>query len=444
MKRKAKSKKQRELEREFEREGKKKEFQELYNAEKGFWKENGLDSWYEFDSLEEFVAKKLDEWERLQLQIPSGKYQDEKRIVSNYQQKFAEYVKQLCPEIFEELRELVPYFDKLFGEQKDKYIDIFSNYKDEIYDLDCAFQDKINYSIIKGGFLKFRPNHHQNWRFDYSWGEYRILFHFLYFLFVPRENVEKSREMSAETIQLLQDNLVIERDRLNLPTDFDELTLKNYVINQSLEIVKEFFINDESKYFREEAEQSLSKFLRDISPTPEASIADFIKLQVELLKWTERHNLRKDWLLRYAYFFLFQFSNNPNIKLSEIEIPYLDVRSLYAEPFEFTFDGWSAAEEEKEDYEKRITESFEAELQRYFHNVSRCFDLESIKRITKPIDYNRVKWLVRWTVQDWSKEQIQEEIDKEFQNQGIEKYVDISTIDKAFRQFKKFDLPVKT
>jgi hypothetical protein len=442
MTRKDKSKKQREREHQLAREEKKKEFEKLYYAEKKRWKEIGFDSWYEFDSLEEFVAKKLDEWESRQLKIPSGKYQDEKRIVSNYQQKFAEYIRQLCPQVFEELRELVPYFDNLFGEQKNKYIDIFSNYKHEIFHLDCSLQSEIDYSIIKDDFLEFRPNHQQNWGFDYTWGEYKFLFHLLHLLFVQEDVGEKHKALE-DALQLLQDNLVVEHDCLNLPADFDISNLKNYVINQSLEIIKNFLLSNEQEFFREEAKRNIIKFLKDLSPTPETSLTDFIKLQVELLKWTERHNLKKDWLLRYAYFFLFQFSTYPNIKLSEIEILYLDIRSLYAEPFEFTFNGWSAADEEKENYEKRITEGFEAELQRYFHNVSRLFDLDSIKRITKPIDYNRVKWLVRWTVQGWSKEQIQEEIDKEFQNQGIEKYIDISTIDKAFHQFKKFDLPVK-
>lgn len=443
MTRRIKSKKQLDREREIEREEKKKEFEALYYVQRKVWKESGLDMWYEFDSLEEFVAKKMDGWESRQLKIPSGKYQDEERIISNYQQKFAEYVKQLCPEIFDELREFVPYFDNILGEQKDKYLDIFSSYKNEIFDLDCILQNKINYSVIKDSFLKFRPNYQQNWRFDYQWGEYRILLHFFYLFFVGGESIEKSSEISAITFQLLQDNLMIERDQLNLPDDFDELILKNYVISQSIKIIQEIFFSSEQKIFREEAKQKLIKFLEHTSPTPETSIADFVKLQVELLKWAEKHNLKKDWILRYAYFFLFQFSNDPNIKLSEIEILYLDIRSLYAEPFEFTFNGWSATDEEKEDYEKRITESFAAELKLYFHNVSRILDLDSIKRITKPIDYNSVKPLVRRTVQKWSFEKIVE-IDYEILDTISTKKSfarKVKYLKEELTKLKKFDLP---
>jgi hypothetical protein len=163
-----------------------------------------------------------------------------------------------------------------------------------------------------------------------------------------------------------------------------------------------------------------------------------------LINWAERHNLQKDWLLRYAYFFISQFSNNPNVKLDDIEIVFLDIRSLEGHLFEFQFNGWNAGDEDKEDYEKRVRESFESELQRYFHIVSNHFDLDKVTKITKPLSYDRVKWLVRWTVQGWSKEQILEEIDKEFQKQGVEKYYDIRTIEIALRQFKEFDLPVKT
>lgn len=268
------------------------------------------------------------------------------------------------------------------------------------------------------------------------------MFQFLYLLFVQVESTEKGKEILQEINQMIQDDLVFERNNLNLPDNFDEAIIQNYIVNQSYKAIEEILLNDEQKYFREEAKRKLTKFLQDISPTPETSIADFIKLQIGLLKWAEQHNLQKDWLLRYAYFFLFQFSNNPNTKLKEIEIPFLNIRSLSAYPFEFTFNGWAAGDDEKEDYEKRITESFEAELQRYFHNINNQFDLDEKKHVTKPVYYDRVKWSVRWTVQGWSKEQILQEIDTESQEKGIEKYYDIRTIELAFQQFKKYDLPV--
>jgi hypothetical protein len=396
MKGRAKSKKQRDQERELLREEKKGEFETLYEERKKFFKEI---NWFRpNDSLQEFVNKELDKWEQQQLKIPTGKYRDEKKDVSIYQQKFVEYTRQLCPQIIEELREFVPYFDRLFGEQKDKYIDIFGRYKDEIFDLDSSLDNEINYFLIKEYFLRFRPNSYREWNYDYTWGKYRILFHFLYFLFLPGETTEKRNRTAHETIQLLQNNLVFERNGLNLPDDFDKLIIQNYISKQSSEIFLAILSGDKQECFRKQSKQRIINFLKDISPIPETNFADFIKLQFEVTEWVERHNLQKDWLLRYAYFFLFQFSNNPDVELSEIEIGFLNVRSLAAFPFEFQFNGWLAGDEEKEEYEKRLIKSFKSELQRYFHSVSNHFDLDEKKRITKPIvpDFESIKWLIAW------------------------------------------------
>lgn len=89
-----------------------------YITRKKDWKESGVDSWYEFDSFEEFVEKKLNKWDEQQLKIPTGKYQDRQKVISNYQQKFVEYIRQLCPKVIKELREFVPYFDSLLGRKK--------------------------------------------------------------------------------------------------------------------------------------------------------------------------------------------------------------------------------------------------------------------------------------------------------------------------------------
>jgi hypothetical protein len=131
VKRKIKSKKQVDREREIEREEKKKEFENQYYNDKKEWEDLGLDSSRNFDSSKEVVKRQLDEWECQRLKTPSGKYRDTYKIVSTYQQKFVEYVCQCCPHIIEELREFTPYFDELFGEQKNKYIDMRSVVENE-------------------------------------------------------------------------------------------------------------------------------------------------------------------------------------------------------------------------------------------------------------------------------------------------------------------------
>jgi hypothetical protein len=151
----------------------------------------------------------------------------------------------------------------------------------------------------------------------------------------------------------------------------------------------------------------------------------------------------------YAYLFLFQFSNNPSIKLDDIEILFLNVRSLDAYPFEFKFNGWFAGDEDKEDYEKRITESFESQLQAYFHNVSSHFVLDEKKRITKPRSFENVKWLVYSTVKGWSTKRILEKFFPDISANRTKNELSFITFENKLKHIKsemrklnRFDLPL--
>lgn len=368
---------------------------------------------WRYNTLEEFVEKKLEEGKSQQIEIPTGKYRDEKRIVSTYQQKFVEYIRQLSPQVIEELREFVPYFDALLGGQKANYINIFARYKSEIFDLDYSFDGKINNSILKDTFLKYRPEKYKSfrpnknkpfkpgeyktYRDDYKWGEHRLMLQFLYLKCVPADE-EKRREVRQGMLVLLRDNLAIPYDPLESPKEIDKSLLQKFIIIQSGKILEELLLNEEHNFFCEEAKPKIIKFLEGISPTPETSIEAFVELQIKLLKWAERHNLQKDWLLKYAYLFIWQFSNNPKLKITNIEIPILDVHSLKAYPFGFEFDGWDAGDEDIKDYKRRITESFQSALQRYFQNIGSQSDLRNTKRITKPTDpdFESTKWLIAW------------------------------------------------
>ncbi len=404
-----KTRKQHEQERELWRQKRRKELEAEHREREKFWKELGADWGYLSEPLEEFVSRKLKDEESKLPKFLSGKYRDREKIISTYQQKFVEYIRECCPKVIEELREFVPYFERLFGEHKHKYIELFDLREEkEILDLDMSLESKINHFIIKDFFLKFRPNRLRNFKYDYIWGEYRLLLNILYFLFVREENADKRNEILQETIKLLQDNLVIELDYNQLPADFDKSLPQKYIVSQSEIIIGEILFNDEHKFFREDAKRKIIEYLQDISPTPETSLADFIELQVRLLKWAKGHNLQKDWLLRYASLFIWQFSKNPSSTVSDLEIPALDIRSLAAYSFEFSFDGWLPGDEKKENYENRLIKSFESKLEQYFNSVGVQLDLDEQTKTTKAIKYDRVKWLVRRIVQGWSIEKIVE------------------------------------
>lgn len=451
MKKSSKSKRQIAKEYQLERGKKKKEFEAKYYRQTEFLTQDEIFNWSSLPTLEQFVEEKLNEWDYEQLKIPSGKYQDKKKIASTYQQKFVEYMRELCPQVIEELREFTPYFERLFGEQKDKYIYIFDNGKGEIlFDLKSSLDSKINFFLIKDNFLQLGQNDNQNWRIDYHWGEYRLLLHFLYFLFLPRESTDKKDEVMQDTFQLLQKNLVNKRGIAERSNETDESIFRDDVIRLTGEILKEILVSEEHKFHLEEVKRKIIEFLQGISPTPSTSIFDFIKLQIELLKWAERHNLEKDWLLRYAHFFLFQFSNNPNTKLVDLEIPFLAARSFEGHPFEIKFNGWLVRDEDSKDYEKKVIEKVKSELERYFHNVSNQFDLDNQPKVTKPPTFEKVKWLVYSTVKGWRVERI---VEKFFPDIAANKtnnkssYFDyenkLKHIKSEMKELCVFDLPVK-
>ena len=67
------------------------------------------------------------------------------------------------------------------------------------------------------------------------------------------------------------------------------------------------------------------------------------------------------------------------------------------------------------------------------------------KKITSPIKYERVKWLVWENFLGWDKKDILVEAESERQAQadGKEVYYSLNSIYGAFKEFKKYGLPVK-
>lgn len=95
-------------------------------------------------------------------------------------------------------------------------------------------------------------------------------------------------------------------------------------------------------------------------------------------------------------------------------------------------------------YIKEAVEAYEQHLHRYFaviEEVLKKHDYKSTKGDKH--DYTRVKWLVWRIFRKWDNERILEEIEKETRNgKKYGKFLDISTVEKAFTAFKNFDLPV--
>ncbi len=91
-----------------------------------------------------------------------------------------------------------------------------------------------------------------------------------------------------------------------------------------------------------------------------------------------------------------------------------------------------------EEYEEKAIEAYRQHLKRYFTIIHQSLKEHGYKSGRgKPHDYTRVKWLVWWNVKKWCKDKILDELAKD------EIYLDLSTIDKAFRKFKHYELPVR-
>jgi hypothetical protein len=130
-----------------------KEFEAEYFEDQKRWKEYGFDEAFPLDPLEKFIERKCKEWEENQIHNPTGMYHDEKKILSHYQQRFIEFICQLCPKVFEELRQFVSTFNELFINDKEKCNLIFDTYRMEIFELNSSLLSEIGHPIIQNPFL---------------------------------------------------------------------------------------------------------------------------------------------------------------------------------------------------------------------------------------------------------------------------------------------------
>lgn len=434
-----KTKKHRELERAKAREEKRAELVEEY---KELQKLVAEFKWLQRLPDEEiWVNRKLEEWDRQQLKDASGKYQDELKISSEYQQHFAKYMQECCPKVFEELRVLTTYFERLFGEDRDKFHFVFDRFKNEfLFDLQTDLDKAITSCVFKKyDFLRFRTriDDYKTFRFDFYWGEYRPVLLFSRLLFATDRTTEQWRGDYEAACKYVEENLSIYGVE-NLPDDFDRSLIPPFISAQAQSAVLQLIEAGQKNYFAYTARAKFEKFLEEVSNGDESQMEYFIQLQIELIDWAKEHNLEKDWLLRYGYYFLSQFCESPDIEISKITIPALQVRKLVGWPFEFKFNGWFAGDETKEAYEIRLRKAFEEEVTRYFHNTVNQLNLDKLKNETSPRKYKRVKWLVRWTVGNWTIDEILKEIAEQ-----DEDFPDVSTVQKALKQLQQFDLPYR-
>lgn len=369
-----KSKKQRELELEAARAEKKEELILECGQSRKILEDMGWIEGPEGFDEEACVERKLKEWEETQRLDPTGKFQDRRKIESEYQYHFARYIQECCPNVIEELRHLSPLFSSLFGDDKNKFHIIFDPLKTEfLFGLQDSLQSTINFSVLKHRFLSFRPGGRDinAFRYDYHAGENRALWLFLHQLVVSHKTDIEGYTSYRRVKEYLERHLHVEINPKDLPADFDSSLVPKFISKQAEDAILELMTNDDEHYFTGPAKERIREFLKEFSKAEDSDIEAFIQLQLALLDWANKNNLEKDWLLRYGYFFLSRFSENPDIKVSDIQVLQLDARSLVGFPFNFEFNNWLPGEESREAYEIRLRASFEIALSWYFHTTAR-------------------------------------------------------------------------
>jgi len=438
--------------RNFALEEKKRELEDQYPLEKEKWeKPSNLAEQLlgvelpPFLSKDEFVTKGLEEWERNQSKTVSGKYQDQVKTNSIYQKKFVEFTRDLCPKVIEELKEFVPDFDKVFGQEKERYAWVIDAQSNELNNLNETLSLYLNNITNSNCILQFETKSYKTFKGHYEWGKFHLLFQFLYLLVV--EQVE-SDEVRQKTAEKLKEYLSFRENRFFSEDQTKEDSQKKYILKVSSNIIEDFLTNYKSS-FLSNAGQNLSVFLENVTNGKKIDLAAFITLQLGLLDWAERHRLKKDWLLRYGYYFLMQFSNSPNLEVSKLEVGYLPTRSFLPITFTFNFEGWLPGDEQKEVYEQRLKASFKDELENYFQRIRRQNNLDNQPRHKRPPTFENVKWLVHSLLRNQDAEKV---VEKFFHNISADRTKNESSaltfdnkvkhIKSEIRSLAKFNLPI--
>lgn len=408
----------------------------------------GLENQLELDDC---VDRRMNDWEQNLPYYPSGRYQDKQRIVAEYQKHFVMAVQEFCPEVFDELRELVPLFKRLFGSDIDGFHRLFDirlgeflNHKGfEIGNsINADLDPYIQFGIFGPNFERFSN--------DYRVGQTKGVLIILRTLFDSINSNKLNAEWTKDAIEFVRANLVFNPHKVEFP-EFDCSLLPPYLDLRAKKVVFDIQTSGFGSYTTRHAREWLVEFLTSPEAATEPDVEAFIELQLALFEWAKRHNLEKDWLLRYAYFVISRFSNDQSLIAKAIELPVLNLRSLIALPFEFKFEGWESGEERREDYEKRLKQGFENQLIGYFQDTSSFLNLQNIKSVSKPKDFERVKWLVCRTVRGWDSERIVEKFfpiesadrtkserdNKTFENKK-------KNIENQMRDLKTYDLPYRT
>ncbi|HEV7701286.1 MAG TPA: hypothetical protein VGO43_13725 [Pyrinomonadaceae bacterium] len=398
----------------------------------------GDDSRFAVD-VDRCVEQKLEQWHRSRLQAPTGKYRDEARLRAQYQRSFMFYVQQDFPHVVDELRSILPVFQAFFGEHADLYNEIFNRWLIEpFFDIDETFTHLME-SALDIHVLDFRPNRYGirgTFRQDYLWGEYRPLLIFL----LLRIQEEVHSEHKRILVRLIQAEAEIQPDAMTILQDrgIDPADFKAHWVDRGVG-----YAIEDRFYPVSLSDPRLNRFFEGVLPNQSANRMAFLELILRVLEWAARWHLEKQWLIRYAIHFLYRLSQDKALPVGDLEVPTLEVSDLEAEDFEFKFSSWNAGAESREEYEERLVNALQENVEKYFDRASRLLGLEKLKKQTKTRKFERVRWLTIAVIENLKPEEVLDWLSKEGHSSALDAPVpELPTVRAAFADFKQFDLPL--
>lgn len=331
--------------------------------------------------------------------VPAYKVQDPNALRLKYQQKFVEAAREIQPQIIEDLKELVPSFQILFAkEYTRKYHEIFGD---------------LNHSL--SSHWRIYPDYYNKSIFDfdqsYLWDALKLalyLANIQYYISV----VGTADTVSDSIIQQIEEN--------------------KYLLNAFSNAVKTAF--------------------KETTASEDLILSNYFHLQGKICDWADKYNLKKDWLIEYAYYFIYQFSQNSGLETKDVEIGIKDYNyaNTFYDPFEFKAGGWWVAEQGETaiQYKARVTKEFEKKLEQYITEASSDLKLNELSKYTRPPSFTSVLWLANCIIKSWNSEQV---LEKFFPEIAVNKTKDkasfltfenkIKYIKSEIRKLKKFNLP---
>lgn len=388
---------------------------------------------------DKFIEDGIKEWDRNRLIVVSGKYKDEQTVSNTYKQRFLEYTRACRVEVFRGLAELLPQFMEIFGKEALSFERMFDwNQLSDLVGPDQSLDFQLETTIFQVESelgtnlprMHVRPNKIHSADYSHRWGNFRLLLDFVWLVVLDRRGLP-SAEQLARTIRSVRRTLVV--------PDFDSDNARiTAAIDRFLDSLSEMLVQrarNSDQYFIVQARRILARIIESDDPK---AVDAFVEFLISLLDWASEHGLEKDWLLRYASYFLDRQVNSEGANMFADPVPHLIQPSLYTFPFEFKFTEWLPGEESKEDYEARLNEAFQTAVDNFFHDNGRRLGLDrskdvGAKGVTRPIDpeFEWLKWLIAWN-EGATYQQIADTFSKEWQS-----------IRNGITRLKEFDLPIR-